>query len=85
MHEELGRAVLVTRELWIRSQIELLAGDADAAVAVLRETCERLRERGEAAQLTSRAADLAEALVVAGDPAEALEWAALARGARVGG
>ena len=78
MHEELGQAVLVTRQLWIRSQIELLAGDADAAVAVLRKACERLRERGEAAQLTGRAADLAEALVVAGEPGEALEWAARA-------
>jgi DNA-binding SARP family transcriptional activator len=75
-YEEFGNVAM--RADWARSQIELLAGNAVAAAAALRNMCDVLRDRGEWTNLASRAAELAEALVDAGEPAEALRWSELA-------
>jgi class 3 adenylate cyclase/tetratricopeptide (TPR) repeat protein len=62
----------------IEASIEMLAGDWETAEAVLRSTCELFVERGEAANLATRAVQFADALYTQGKHAEAAQWIALA-------
>jgi tetratricopeptide (TPR) repeat protein len=70
----LGRALAT---LWapIAAYIEMLAGDAERAVHVLLESCQKLEELGQTAELSSQAALLAEALYAQGSLTQAESWA----------
>mgnify|MGYP003287545709 CR=1 FL=1 len=63
----------------VGGMLELLAGDADAAERVFRESCETFERHEAWAALATRAAELAEALYAQGAFTEAEEWANLAR------
>jgi DNA-binding SARP family transcriptional activator len=64
----------------VLGEVELLAGDGEAAEATLRSLCHELEQRNDFSQLASRASDLAEALVMQGRLDEALEWTLVAEG-----
>jgi tetratricopeptide (TPR) repeat protein len=66
---------VATNAAWIDAEIELLAGKLHAAEQVLRACCDACRGMGETVELSSRAAELAEALYLQGRYAEAEEWA----------
>lgn len=77
--EDLGhRAAALTYCATVSGEIELLAGDADVAVRILRTLCDEFDRTHDYSQLTSRASDLAEALVVQGQLEEAEEWTEIA-------
>jgi DNA-binding SARP family transcriptional activator/predicted ATPase len=74
-YEELGHTIrIATRYALASAEIHLLAGEADAAAAELREACALLQERGEWAHLANQAAGLAEALALVGEEADAMRW-----------
>jgi tetratricopeptide (TPR) repeat protein len=76
IYEDLGQATAAAAACdTILARVELVAGDAARAAAVLRELCDWLRRTHESAHLASAAADLADALYVDGRLAEAEEWA----------
>jgi DNA-binding SARP family transcriptional activator len=58
----------------VRAEIELLAGDLEAAERILRALCAELERANDLSHLASRASDLAEALVELGSYDEADEW-----------
>ncbi len=58
----------------MHGDIELLAGDAEAAEAVLRTVCDDLERLGMTNRLATKASDLAEALWRQGKIAEAEKW-----------
>jgi tetratricopeptide (TPR) repeat protein len=58
----------------MRGDIELLAGDAEAAEAVLRAVCVDLERLASTNRLATKSCDLAEALWQQGKVAEADEW-----------
>jgi DNA-binding SARP family transcriptional activator/predicted ATPase len=58
----------------VLADLELLAGDLEAAEAVLRTACEDLERSGDLHSLWSRAAELAETLVLQGRLGEASHW-----------
>ena len=62
--------------LWapISAYIEMLEGDTDSAVRTLLASCETLEALGQAAELSSQAALLGDALHAQGRPAEAESW-----------
>lgn len=62
----------------VMGDIELLAGDSDAAVAILRDLCDELARMESFSHLASRASDLAEALLLQGDLDGADEWTTIA-------
>jgi DNA-binding SARP family transcriptional activator len=62
----------------VLGEIELLAGDGEAAEATLRRLCRELELRHDMSQLASRASDLAEALVMQDKVDEAYEWTLVA-------
>src|SRR5262249_32955065 len=62
-----------------RSDVELLAGDLDAAEATLIEQCEFLERMQNRVSLAARAAKLAETLYRQGRLGEAERWAAISR------
>jgi len=62
-----------------RSDIELLAGDLDAAEATLRDQCEYLELMRNRVTLAARAAKLAETLYRQGRLDDAEHWAAISR------
>jgi tetratricopeptide (TPR) repeat protein len=79
LYGELGQAALLHVNCGEQAgAIELLAGDARAAVTVLRESCEALEGIGERAYLATRAAQLAGALYANGEHDEAARWVTLA-------
>jgi ATP/maltotriose-dependent transcriptional regulator MalT len=63
----------------VRADIELLAGELEAAEATLREQCEHFDREGDRAHLAVRAAKLAEALYRQGQLDEAESWLVAAR------
>jgi tetratricopeptide (TPR) repeat protein len=63
----------------VRADVELLAGDLDAAEATLREQCDYFERMHNRAVLAVRAAKLAEALLRQGRLDEATHWAAVSR------
>jgi tetratricopeptide (TPR) repeat protein len=71
LHEEIDVAPVVT-------QLELLAGDAAAAAAVLRESCAALERANNVVHLSTQAAQLAHVLTVQGRTGEAERWLAIA-------
>jgi DNA-binding SARP family transcriptional activator/ATP/maltotriose-dependent transcriptional regulator MalT len=80
VYDSLGlHAQVRTYPITVLGEIELLAGDAAAAVAVLRQLCEDLERYGDFSHLSSRASDLAEGLLMLDRVAEAEEWIAIAR------
>jgi class 3 adenylate cyclase/tetratricopeptide (TPR) repeat protein len=72
-YRELGSLVIAAGTGLGEGMIELQAGDAEAAEAVLRDACDRLREMGETGYLSTAVAYLGEALYRLGrlDEAEA--------------
>ena len=77
--EDLGhRAAALTYCATVSGEIELLAGDADAAAKVLRTLCDELDGTHDYSQLASRASDLAEALFMQGRLKEAEDWTEVA-------
>jgi tetratricopeptide (TPR) repeat protein len=62
----------------VLGEIELLAGDGSAAVAIFRGLCDELERRDDFSHLASRASDLAEALLLEGDLDEAEAWTTVA-------
>jgi DNA-binding SARP family transcriptional activator len=79
LYEQLGQR---SNELAIcgslEATIELLAGDVDAAETALRESCTALEQMGDQANLATRAAQLAEILLLQGSDEEAGQWISLA-------
>ncbi|HEX6401460.1 MAG TPA: hypothetical protein VF108_13485, partial [Actinomycetota bacterium] len=77
--QELG----LTLDYWANAmglgRIEWMAGDLDAATAVLREACEALEALGETAYLSTAAALLAHFELELGDRAAAERWTDVAR------
>jgi hypothetical protein len=63
----------------VSADIELLAGDLDAAERTLREQCEFFQRERDTAHLAVRAAKLAETMYRQGDVAEAARWATVSR------
>jgi class 3 adenylate cyclase len=63
----------------VRADVELLAGDLDAAEGTLREQCEHFERSHDRAHLAVRAAKLAEALYRQGRLEEAEHWVARSR------
>jgi hypothetical protein len=63
----------------VRADVELLAGDLDAAEATLREQCEHFERVHDRAHLAVRAAKLAEALYRQRRWEESEEWTLVAR------
>ena len=55
--------------------IEMLAGDIDAAIAIARASCAALEGMGERGWMSTNAAQLADSLLVAGAEEEAEQWA----------
>lgn len=70
----LGAAIL-GQSRW---DIELLAGDIDAAIAVARASCATLERMGERGWMSTNAAQLADGLLAAGNDDEAAHWASRA-------
>jgi len=62
----------------LEATIELLAGDVPAAETALRESCTALDQMGDQANLATRAAQLAEILLLQGSDEEAGQWISLA-------
>jgi DNA-binding SARP family transcriptional activator len=80
IYEELGYVgAPATYSEAVLGQIELLAGEPAAAERVLRSACETLGRLRDDKSLSTRAAELAEALYQLGRYPEADEWALLAR------
>jgi DNA-binding SARP family transcriptional activator len=78
-YEELGQTLQAAINAgWASAQVELLAGNPAAAERVLRPACTSLRGMGENVQLSSRAAELAEALYAQGRSEDAARWAQVA-------
>ena len=78
-YEELGAAAAAVGGAdAIAAEIELLAGELDAAEHILRASCEEFERRGERAFLSTRAARLAEVLHAQGKESEALHWTRVA-------
>jgi class 3 adenylate cyclase/tetratricopeptide (TPR) repeat protein len=76
IYEELAWTVnLTTNYAPLAADIELLAGDAQAAERLLEESCRTLEEWGEQAHLATQAAQLGEALYAQARYEEALHWA----------
>jgi len=81
IYDDLGWAVNVwTNCATVEGDVELLAGDACAAEAVLAESCERLDAWGERAHLATQAAQLGEAVYRQGRFDDALHWSQVAAG-----
>jgi DNA-binding SARP family transcriptional activator len=79
IYDDLGWTINVTTNCaTVTGDIELLAGDAPAAEAVLIESCGRLEAWGERAHLATQSAQLGEAVYRQGRYEEALRWAQLA-------
>ena len=77
-YEELGhRSAAATDSGALRADVELLAGDAAAAEAILRGVCDELTRSSAHSRLASRAGDLAEALYRMRRFDEAAEWVAV--------
>ena len=74
------RTAAANRCAAILGDVELLAGDAETAEAVLRSLCQELELMGDYSHLASRAADLAEALCMLNRLDEADEWTRIAEG-----
>jgi tetratricopeptide (TPR) repeat protein len=73
--EELGlRAASVTYCISLLGDIELLAGDEQAAEGYLRECCDELERNRSLGELASTASELAEALLRLGRAEEAETW-----------
>ena len=73
--EELGlRASVLTYGRTVLGDIELLAGEPEAAESVFRALCDDLEESHDFSHLASRASDLAEAVLELGDVDEAESW-----------
>jgi hypothetical protein len=82
IYEELAWAVnVVTNWATVAADIELLAGDLEAAAAILGNSCERLEAWGMHAHLATQAAQLGEAHYGRGEYGEALRSAAVAEAA----
>jgi tetratricopeptide (TPR) repeat protein len=79
IYEELGAATSVIHCGTVRADLELLAGDLDAAERTLREQCEALERIRDRAHLAVRAAKLAETLYRQERYEDAEEWAVVAR------
>ncbi len=78
--ESLGlRAQALTYPVTVLGEIELLAGNAASAEAVLHELCADLERYGEFSHLASRASDLAETLFLLDRIDEAEKWTGVAR------
>jgi DNA-binding SARP family transcriptional activator len=79
LYEELGQAAVAhAMTAGVRGETELLAGDAAAAERVFRESYDALAAIGDRAYLATRAAQLAEAVFLAGRRVEAFEWSRIA-------
>lgn len=77
---ELGQAVSAAVSCdAVGSFIEFSAGDYAAAARILRSSATFFQERGEFANLATRAAELAHALFAEGDYDEAEEWGGIAQ------
>lgn len=82
IYEELAWAVnVVTNWAPVAADIELLAGEPEAAAAILTDSCDRLQAWGMHAHLATQAAQLGEAHYCRGEYGDALRAAALAEGA----
>jgi DNA-binding SARP family transcriptional activator len=82
IYEELAWAVnVVTNWATVAADIELLAGDLEAAAAILTHSCERLGAWGMHAHLATQAAQLGEAHYGRGEYGKALHSAAVAEAA----
>jgi class 3 adenylate cyclase/tetratricopeptide (TPR) repeat protein len=64
---------------FLEGRVELLSGNVDRARHVLSTSCEALQRIGDQAQLGTRAADLADILLVLGLDDEAERWCLLAK------
>ena len=78
LYEELGMRFRIGVRSLIAADIELLAGQPDDAVAILRGAMDSLREMGVTSVRATLAAFLADALASAGSDEEARRYAALA-------
>jgi tetratricopeptide (TPR) repeat protein len=78
LYEELGMRFRIGVRSLIAADIELLAGQPDEAVAILRWAMDSLREMGVTSVRATLAAFLADALASAGSNEEARHYAALA-------
>ena len=79
VYEELGQAAVAHAMTdGVRGETELLAGDPAAAAAMFRESYDALTAIGDRAYVATRAAQLAEAVLLEGRPLEALEWSRIA-------
>src|SRR5204863_4833671 len=58
----------------VAARIEILAEEYASAEEILRTTCANLERLGNRAYLATRAAELAEVLLVRGDDEEASDW-----------
>jgi DNA-binding SARP family transcriptional activator len=68
VYDDLGMVVPIAMTAQpMAARVELAAGDPGAAVELLRTACETLEARGDWAHLGGRSAQLAEALIEAGD------------------
>ena len=79
LYEELGMPFRVGVRSLIAAEIELLAGQPDEAVTILRSAMDSLRDMGVTSVTATFAAFLADALVSAGSDGEARQYAAQAR------
>ena len=80
-YEALGQVVVEATFCGaVAGDVELLAGEPAAAVDALRSTCETLARANDVSALSSREADLAEALYVQGRYSEAERWIRLSEG-----
>jgi hypothetical protein len=78
-YRELGHRASVAADLgWVRGELELIAGDPQAAEEILGPLCRELADMGATEPLSTRAADLAEALYLQDRGGEALEWTQIA-------
>jgi ATP/maltotriose-dependent transcriptional regulator MalT len=69
-HRAAARSYCMT----VQGEIELLAGESDAAEVILRELCDELVRNRDLSHLASRSSDLAKALIMQGAFEEAEEW-----------
>jgi hypothetical protein len=75
IYDELGReAEALTKCRWIGGDIELLAGDADAAAESYKSACTYLEHAGHHMYLATLAAQLAEALYALREYRDAERW-----------
>ncbi len=82
-YEELGQVSVAEANCGtIAAGIELLSGDAKAAVRLLRASCEVLELTGDRAYLATRAAELADALCLETCDDEAERWITIAEAVR---